>query len=186
MQIGKITIIEDASKLDDSIAEVARRGKTLDKLIHRAAVSCMYHAREYGDVRKITALREAMPKSARGKALNLWFETFMPVELDETGKAKMNDNGHYVLAKDRKPEDFYIEEAAAMPFWDLSQEKDPKPVGLDTLMKYLRSMANGGTKARPVSEAAQLAALAALEGIEQAANDDAELGVVVELAKASA
>lgn len=183
VKFAKVAVFTDAAKLEENIELVGKKGKTLDNLIHRCAVSCLYHAREHGDVRKITALQEAMPRSARGKGLAHWFVEHMPVQLDDDGKPKVNDNGHYMLKKDRTPEDFTIEEAASMPFWDLTQEKDPAPVGLDVLLKYLNNIAKGGTAKKPVTEAAKLAALAAIEGMKAAANDDANADVaeVVEL-----
>ena len=129
MQIARINIITDSKAYAETVATIGKRGKALDKLIHRAAVSAIYHAREFGDVRKFEALCEAMPKGSRVKALVAWYEAHVPVDADDEGNRK--------LKKGRTADDFKIEDAAKTPFWEFTKERAPVALTLEKLMEYV-------------------------------------------------
>ncbi len=129
MKVANVNIITDTAKIDAAIASVATKGKSLDQLIHRTAVSCVYHSQQHGDTTKLCKLVDVMPKSGRRKALIAWVEAHVPVDADETNDTK---EGYTIkLRKGRKPEDFLVSEAASVPFWDFTVERVPVPMTLE-------------------------------------------------------
>lgn len=134
-KFANVTVITAAAKLNEAISSIASRGKRLDADIHRAGVSCLFHIREHGDVTLLARLIEALPKSGRRKAFNHWAESHAPIEIDDKGA-----KGVVVqLKKDRKPEDFKMEDAAGTPFWDFTQERAPVPVTLEAILKMVEN-----------------------------------------------
>lgn len=169
MKVANITIITDSNKIDEAIASVATKGKSLDQLIHRTAVSCVYHSQQHGDTTKLSALVNAMPKSGRRKALIAWVEAHVPVDAEETKDTK--DGYSIKLKKGRKPEDFLVSEAAAVPFWDFTQERAPIPMTLErAIAMFEKAIAKAVEQGNATeSDAASLAnAIAATK----AANDN--------------
>lgn len=166
IKIANVTIITDAAKLNDTIADVARKGKTLDNLIHRAGVSCMYHAREHGDVTKMVGLIQAMPKASRRKALVAWIEAHMPVD-------EVKDNATETtikLTKGRKADDFLLADAAATPFWDFTQERAPVAMTVERAIKAFENALKKAVEQGNATES-DVAALENAVSATLAAND---------------
>ena len=113
VKISGVTVTVDSAALVTLVDSICGRGKKLDKDIHRAGVSCLYHAREHGDVTLAERLIKSLPRSSRRKAFNHWAESHCPLTIEDDGKEKVTVK----LAKDRKPGDFDLEGAAAKPFW---------------------------------------------------------------------
>jgi hypothetical protein len=100
----------DVTKLIDSIES---RGKKLATDIHRAAVSCLYHADKHGDVTLMQRLLVALPDFSRRNALIAWAVQF--------GKFAPSEDGKSVDYLKHGETD--IASASAMPFWDFKPEK---------------------------------------------------------------
>lgn len=167
-KFAHVTVITDTTKLADAIDSVATKGKTLDNLIHRAGVSCMYHAQQHGDVTLAEKLIEAMPRSSRRKGLVVWFEDNMPVD----GKISDTKAGVSItLKKGRADTDFTLSEAAAVPFWDHTVEKTPRPMTLQQAIAAFGKNLDKAVKAGTASAAEAAALKAAVDG---AANDTDE------------
>lgn len=114
------------------INSIRTRGARIDRDIHETGVDCMIHARDHGDVTLLTRLSEAMPKSSRRKAMVAWVIAHAPLKYN-TNEEK------FTLNKKRAKEDgaWQIEEAAATPFWEFTQEKAPVQYDLDKAINGL-------------------------------------------------
>ena len=95
----------------------------------------MWHAREHGDTTRLTALVSGLHHSARKQGIVAWLNEFMPVT-DEGVNAK---DGTMKLLKGRKPEDFRIDDAEELPYWDFTEEKVPEEYDLNKLLGALNS-----------------------------------------------
>lgn len=143
------TYITDGKKLKTAIQSIARRGKKLDADIHRAAMSCAYHAMNYGDTSHFSHLVNAMPKSSRRVALCVWAEAYFPMTIDRK-------DATVKLRKGREDADWQMDIADAQPFWDYSKEKaEPVTQKVESIRSYLEKMAAGGSNSRPASPEAR-------------------------------
>lgn len=84
-------LITDKAKLNAAIESIARRGKRFDNDVQTAALSCMHHHANHGDVTLTNRLVEAMPNGSRVNALRAYIETFSAVAWDEEAKAFKHD-----------------------------------------------------------------------------------------------
>lgn len=168
MKVANITLITDSKKIDEAIADVATKGRTLDTLIHRTATSCVYHSQQHGDTTKLSALVNAMPKASRRKALIAWVEAHVPVDPDETNDTK---DGYVIkLKKGRKEEEFLVSEAAAVPFWDFTVERPPIPMTLERAIgMFEKAIAKAVEQGNATEDDA--ASLASAIAATKAAND---------------
>lgn len=125
---------QDSKVLDKSIATIRATGAKMDKLIHETACAMLFHVSQHGDTTKIGPLLNAMPKSTRRKGLIVWFEQNGPMKIDQTS--------HKVtLVEKWKSEDFNMENAVNIPFWDLTPEKNPgKPDFVKLSATYLKKL----------------------------------------------
>ncbi len=139
-----IQLIEGASNLNTAIAKVKTLGVELDKHIHVTAVSVLNHFILHGDCTLATNLVDAMPKSGRKKALIEWFRTF--------GNLKY-DTKREVFGKGTKEEQNNLEGAAAMPFWDLTAEKDPKPITIEAILNMVQARIKKGREKGDLDDA---------------------------------
>lgn len=156
VRIEGVTVITEASKLGTAITSIANRGKRLDDDVHKAGVSCLYHAREHGDITLFARLVEALPRGTRRLAFIQWAQDHAPVE---------HDDGAFTLTKGRKADDFDLVGAAVTPFWDHTKEVAPKTVGREQLIRTLQQYAAGGSGKRKVDDAGVAAALQALKAL---------------------
>lgn len=135
VKIGNTNITTDGSTLDKNIRSIVGRSAKLAGETHVALVSGMWHAREHGDTTRLTALVGGLHSSNRKQGIVAWLNKFMPVT-DEGVNAK---SGEMKLRKDRKPEDFQIEQAEAVPYWDFTVEKPVAELTLPALLKLLNT-----------------------------------------------
>ena len=124
-------LIKDAKKLGTAINSIKTRGSKLDSDIHTAAVSCLYHAEQYGDTTLMTRLLEAMPKSGRAKALVKWAEDFSLLAFNKEEK-------RFKLTSS-KTKEWNIEGANETPFWEYTVEKEVGDLTIDALVKMVVS-----------------------------------------------
>src|ERR1700722_18713518 len=92
------------------IKSIGVTGHALQDNIHQAAVSCLDHAREFGDYRGALSLLNALPRGQRVQALATWFRHFsnkkLTFKLDPKSKSWEGD-----ISKDRTDADFNVSEA---------------------------------------------------------------------------
>ena len=174
MKIADVSLITGAANLDKKIAAVARKGKKLDTLIHRTAVSCVFHAREHGDSRQLSDLINAMPKSGRRAALIDWVHAHVPYDEDETVNTKTEYK--LKLRKGRKPEDFLLSECAAKPFWDFTPDRSTAPMTLERAIAAFERALDKAVK-QGTASADSAAALANAVATAKAANDSENPGL---------
>lgn len=129
-----MNIIQNKGELNQAIRNILHTGRALDEQIHQAAVSALWHAREYGDPGFFERLCEAMPKGSRVEGLKFWAKAHSPLTVKE--------NGRWGIKK-ASPEAWKIQAAIAKPFWDFSKEKKPGNLSAEALINYLRKVAEG-------------------------------------------
>ena len=92
-------------ELSNKIKQVRANGAKLDALIQEAALGCIEHAAEHGDVRPANQLWEAMPNGSRRNALGMY--------LVEYGAMRINTGKDKEQARFKFQKDFETDVAAA-------------------------------------------------------------------------
>ena len=136
----ELKLLTGASAINTAIASISKRGKSLEKDIHVAAVSCLIHADKHGDITLAEKLVQAVPSLARKNALRDWFIAHGKFDYDAKAKQFKFDKASTTL----------VEEATVTPFWQFKPEVEYKPFDLDaaiqnTLKRALKAVENGDT-----------------------------------------
>jgi hypothetical protein len=147
-------IIQNKGELAQSIRNILHAGKALDKAIHQAACSALWHCREFGDTGFVAALVAAMPKGSRVKGLIHWVQEHSPVNVKG-----LNDGTYKVTARGwNKPEKWQLDKAIAKPYWDFSTERNPGPLTVEKLVAYLTRLSENEDTAKVDPKAREMAA----------------------------
>jgi|TARA_Y100000289_G_scaffold2695_1_gene2572 hypothetical protein len=136
----KITLITTDAKIDDMIASISKRGKSIQKDIHRTACSIVRRWHESSDVsvavRQMNALLAAIPSMARANAFKAWVEAYATFVWDA-------DNSCFAYhAKRTKISLDDAKAACATPFWEFKKEPEYKPMNLDDMIAALIARAD--------------------------------------------
>lgn len=131
---GPVTVATAAADVVRAIDQIGRRGKLLDTLVHKTAVSCLYHMQQHGDVRLMSRLVQSMPRSARRKGLIRWIEDYAP--LAQQIKATKTDVD-IQLRRGRADAEFRLSDAALTPYWEHTPERAPQPMTVDKLVAMI-------------------------------------------------
>jgi hypothetical protein len=121
----------------ESVRMIARIGKAAHMIqdrIHIVACSTLDHIRAHGDTTGALALLNALPRGQRVKSLAFWYSHF------SSGKVKFKaDKGIWSvnLSKDRSDSDFNITAAMDMCFSELTSEKDPVSITVESMLRNL-------------------------------------------------
>ena len=149
-----VQIIQNKGQLSAEIRNILHTGKALDKAIHVAACSALWHCREYGDTGFVSALLLAMPKGSRVKGLIHWIQEHSPVHIKP-----ISDSAYKVTAKGwNKTDKWALQAAIAKPFWDFSAERNPGPLTVEKLVAYLTRLSENDDTAKVDPKARELAA----------------------------
>lgn len=136
----ELKLLTGASAINTAIASISKRGKSLEKDIHVAAVSCLIHADKHGDITLAEKLVQAVPSLARKNALRDWFIAHGKFDYDAKAKQFKFDKASTTL----------VEEATVTPFWDFKPEKEYIPFDLDkaidTIIKRASKAIENGDK----------------------------------------
>lgn len=132
----------DATK---AIVTLRTDAKSVQDRIHLIACSTLDHIRAHGDTRGACELLNALPKGQRVKALAHWYKHF------SSDKAvfqieKSSGTWNCKLSKDRKDSDFKVSDSLDKDFADLTEEKDPKPITVETMLRNLERNAKNDEK----------------------------------------
>ena len=120
-----------------SIAQIHAMGGKLAELVHTTAIAMASHAQEHGDMTLFVDLYNALHTATRRKAFAVWLSDFTPIRLkvkDDVALAK----GSRILKEAEKgftPWD--IEGLNAVTYWDYTQEKDPRALDADAILKAI-------------------------------------------------
>lgn len=121
-----------------TIGEIGTVAHKLQESIHLCACSGLDHVRAHGDTTGVVALCNALPNGQRVKALAFWFKKFsngkLVLSYDKTGKTWAAK-----LSKQREDADFDVTGAMAVTFADLTDEKNPQSVTVESILKSLVS-----------------------------------------------
>jgi len=109
----------DKAALDKLIVSIKGRAATLDKDVHKAAMSALHHLAEHGDIGFANRLQLALGKGQRKTALAKWFITYgkLAVNVD---KASMKDQP-FVFSKAGVND---LEGGDAQPWYDIKTEPE--------------------------------------------------------------
>ena len=108
----------DIKQLSRKIKLIKTNGAKLDALIQEAAVGCIEHAAEHGDVRPANQLWLAMPNGARRNALGMYLVEYGAIRVN-TGKDK--EQSRFKFKKDFETD---ITAASAVMWYNFKPEKD--------------------------------------------------------------
>ena len=108
----------DIKQLSSKIKLIKTNGAKLDALIQEAAIGCIEHAAEHGDVRPANQLWEAMPNGARRNSLGMYLCQYGSMRVN-TGKDK--DQSRFKFKKEFETD---ITAARAVMWWSFKPEKD--------------------------------------------------------------
>ena len=109
----------DIKQLSSKIKLIKTNGAKLDALIQEAALGCIEHAAEHGDVRPANQLWEAMPNGSRRNALGMY--------LCQYGAMRVNTGKDKEQARFKFKKDFETDVTAARAtsvsksFWNLNR-----------------------------------------------------------------
>ena len=133
-EVKKVTVklLDGAKAIDKAIASISTRGKSLQRDIHIAAVSCLNHADKHGDITLAQKLIDAIPTLARKNALRDWFIAFGKFGYDEKSKLMTYNKKGATL----------LQEAMDMPFWDFQPEKAYVPFDIKAQLENILKRAN--------------------------------------------
>ena len=108
----------DIKQLNSKIKLIRTNGAKLDALIQEAAIGCIEHAAEHGDVRPANQLWLAMPNGSRRNALGMYLVQYGALRIN-TGKDKEQ-------ARFKFQQDFETDVAAAraVMWYSFKPEKD--------------------------------------------------------------
>ena len=137
-------------ELSSKIKLIKTNGAKLDALIQDAALGCIEHAAEHGDVRPANQLWDAMPNGSRRNALGMYLCQYGAIRIN-TGKDK--EQARFKFKKDFETD---ITKARAVMWYSFKQEKDLAEEfnlsgKLQSLLKaYTKAVSDGQTiKATP-------------------------------------
>lgn len=123
----QVNIIKEAKALTKAINSIIRRGVQFDQDVHTAAVSCLFHAEQHGDVTLATRLVNGMPRSSRRKALIHWFS--------KHGKMAYKEKESQFKIDKAKSKSWKLAEAEQVPFWEFTEEKEPGKLTIEQIVK---------------------------------------------------
>ena len=108
----------DIKQLNSKIKLIRTNGAKLDILIQEAAIGCIEHAAEHGDVRPANQLWEAMPNGSRRNALGMYLCQYGAMRVN-TGKDK--DQARFKFQKDFETD---VTAARAVMWYSFKPEQD--------------------------------------------------------------
>ena len=108
----------DIKQLNSKIKLIQTNGAKLDALIQEAAIGCIEHAAEHGDVRPANQLWDAMPNGARRNALGMYLVEYGAIRIN-TGKDK--EAARFKFQKDFETD---VTAARAVMWYSFKPEKD--------------------------------------------------------------
>lgn len=108
----------DIKQLNSKIKLVKTTGAKLDALIQEAALGCIIHVADHGDVRPANQLWEAMPNGSRRNALGMYLVQYGAMRVN-TGKDK--EAARFKFKKDFETD---ITAARAVMWHSFKPEKD--------------------------------------------------------------
>ncbi len=108
----------------------------IQERVHIIACSTLDHVRVHGDTTGCVALCNALPKGQRVKALGAWFKHFSNGKLVMVYDKKAGWSAR--LSKGRTDGDFMVDLAMETNFADLTEERDPVSVTVESMIRNLK------------------------------------------------
>ena len=108
----------DIKQLNSKIKRIKTNGAALDALIQEAAIGCIEHAAEHGDVRPANQLWDAMPNGSRRNALGMYLVEYGAIRIN-TGKDK--EQSRFKFKKEFETD---VTAARAVMWYSFKPEKD--------------------------------------------------------------
>ena len=108
-------ILTGTANINAKIDRIADSQAKADADIHNTALACAVHYMDHGDVTLVERLINAIGKATNRKALVAWNKAHFPLTISfdkESGQHKVK------ARKGRSAEDFKLDAAVEVPFWD--------------------------------------------------------------------
>jgi hypothetical protein len=170
-----VTIIKAVAAQDRLFATISNNLRSVEKDMHTAACSVLWHVGQHKDIRQvdklIAALEGADGGAVRINALRAWFETFGPISFADNKTTFVKNKATQLGI------------AQETPFWQFKPEPAYKPV--DTLV-MLDSMVKKLTTDQDKAGADHSALLRDLQALKTAENKRREAAVLAERAREAA
>jgi len=158
----------DPKLIGASIRSIASTGRKMDARIHATAVALAHRSADHRDCSLVPALIDAMPKSARRKALIAWFHAFTNVAIRTDDKGKVTANMHGPKSKMFKVS-LDLAKAEGKPFWQAEEAAvDPRAFDDKSFAKAIAGLIARAKGENAKLSPAAMAKLADLEGIAKA------------------
>lgn len=151
--------ILNKEEIETTIKRITVNGKKLDGDIQAAAVGCINHIEQCGDVRLFNRLFLALPKGARKSALTGWVLLYGKVIANTDNESKKEQP--FVYDKEKTTQ---LAEAQRNPWFDFAPDKAPDEVF--DLNKAVASLLARAGRAESVNNPELLAKLVALTNEE--------------------
>lgn len=123
--VKPLALIVGSADITKAIEGIQRRGRKLDTDIQQAALSCIAHAGQHGDITLCNRLLEALPKGARQRALIEWFLAFGNVAKND---AKGKDQPAFVYDKTRTVD---VDAGRETPWYEMGKQGDTLEAAFD-------------------------------------------------------
>jgi hypothetical protein len=120
-----------------SIAQISAMGGKLAELVHTTALDMAEHAKEHGDMTLFVDLYNALHTATRRKAFAVWLSDFTPIRLKVKDDIAMAKGSRILKAEDKGFTPWDIAGLAAVTYWDYTQEKDPRALDADAILKAI-------------------------------------------------
>lgn len=159
------------NSLAEFIGKIASSAKEVQENIHVAAFNALDHTRIHGDYSNALRLLNALPNGTRVKSLSYWFNKMSSGKFRPLQNSKTKVYECEKLGAERTDAHFLMVEAETTNFADLTSEKDPTPVTLESFVRNLRRTATNdgkfeGTDTYKVNPDARALALSLVQFIE--------------------
>jgi|SRR5882672_356616 len=173
------------NSLAEFIGKICASAQEIQGSIHVAAWNSLDHTRVHGDYSNALRLLNSLPNGTRVKSLAYWFNKMSSGKFRPLQNSKTKVYECEKLGTERTDAHFLMAEAETTNFADLTSEKDPTPVTLESFIRNLRRTATNdgkfeGTEIYKVAPEARAVALSLVQFI-----DKAQAAKVVEEVKAA-
>ena len=120
-----------------SIAQISAMGGKLASLVHETAIAMAEHAKEHGDMTLFVDLYNALHTANRRKAFAVWLTDFTPIRLKVKDDVAMAKGSRILTPEEKGFTPWDIAGLAAVTYWDYTQEKDPRALDADAILKAI-------------------------------------------------
>jgi hypothetical protein len=125
-----------------SISQIAVMGGKLAELVHTTAIAMARHAAPaelggHGDMTLFVDLYNALHTANRRKAFAAWLYDFTPIRIKVKDDVALAKGSRVLKPEEKGYTPWNLEGLSAVTYWDYTQEKDPKAMDADAILKAI-------------------------------------------------